>query len=131
MSDVIIRNTPTQYQPLRLAIQPDDGEIRASADFAIRNADDAQIDVDHPSVTLPDGQTVTLEEDQTMTLNPDEPLIVLLDGPFTIRADGALTAKTGIKPSLLHWFNEQCEVYEGATGLERYVPPQDETETEP
>jgi len=125
---IVEQLTPTQYQPMRLAIEPDDGEIRATGDFKIHSADGELLRIVNPSVVLPDGQTVALEEGQTMTLNPSEPLIVLLDGPFTIRADGALTAKTGIKPALLHWFNEQCKVYEGATGLERYVPPQDETE---
>jgi len=60
MSDVIARNTPTTYEPTRIALQQNEaGEIVAMADMAIRNADGRIIDSDHPTVTLTAGEQST------------------------------------------------------------------------
>jgi len=85
MSDVITRNTPTTYEPVRIALQQnDDGEIVALADFRIRNANGQVIDDDHPTVTLTEQERATF----------------------------------------LTWFLGKLDLYEAATGLERYVPPE-------
>jgi len=54
---VIERNTPTEYEPSRIALRQNEvGDIVAAADFAIYNVDGQIIDTDHPSVTLTAGE---------------------------------------------------------------------------
>jgi len=53
MSDVITRNVPVYYSLSRIAFQLNEAnEIVAMADLAIYNADERQIDDDHPATTL-------------------------------------------------------------------------------
>ena len=60
MTDVITRNTPTTYTPLRILFKPDgDGGIVAIADFQIRNSDGQIIDNDHPVVELTEQERAT------------------------------------------------------------------------
>ena len=57
MSDIFTRNTPVYYELRRISLQLNsEGDIVATADIRIRNADGAIIDDDHPTTTLSPGE---------------------------------------------------------------------------
>lgn len=124
---IIDRLTPTHYRPLRIAFEPNgNGSIVAKADFRIYSVTGRRVGDDHPTVTLAQGQQVTLTQGEQLELEAGDPVVLVIDGPVTIVADGAVTLKSGMRNATLDWFNEQAALYENATGLEPYVPPERE-----
>ena len=54
------RYLPTQYRPLRIALEADgEGGIVATADFQVFNAAGDVVGVEHPTVTLTAGEQST------------------------------------------------------------------------